>query len=113
MAVFQCNVISYVLTRTVDITVIIPSTTIPESMASLMGNADAPAPSHVVKEKYPVLYLMHGMGNNHAQWRGYTNVELFAEERNIAVVMISGENKFYRDVPGSDKFFDFVSKEVP
>ena len=47
MAVFQCNVISYVLTRTVDITVIIPSTTIPESMASLMGNADAPAPSHV------------------------------------------------------------------
>ena len=87
MAVFQCNVISYVLTRTVDITVIIPSTTIPESMASLMGNADAPAPSHVVKEKYPVLYLMHGMGNNHAQWRGYTNVELFAEERNIAVVL--------------------------
>ena len=113
MVVFQCNVISYVLTRTVDITVIIPSTTIPESMASLMGNADAPAPSHVVKEKYPVLYLMHGMGNNHAQWRGYTNVELFAEERNIAVVMISGENKFYRDVPGGDKFFDFVSKEVP
>lgn len=113
MAVFQCNVISYVLTRTVDLTVIIPSTTIPESMAAQMGNADAPAPSHVVKEKYPVLYLMHGMGNNHAQWRGYTNVELFAEERNIAVVMISGENKFYRDVPGSDKFFDFVSKEVP
>ena len=113
MAVFQCNVISYVLTRTVDITVIIPSTTIPESMATMMGNTDAPAPSHVVKEKYPVLYLMHGMGNNHAQWRGYTNAELFAEERNIAVVMISGENKFYRDAPDGDKFFDFVSKEVP
>lgn len=113
MAVFQCNVISYVLTRTVDIIVIVPSTTIPESMGAMMGNPDASVPSHVVKEKYPVLYLMHGMGNNHAQWRGYTNVELFAEERNIAVVMISGENKFYRDAPGGDRFFEFLSKEVP
>lgn len=113
MAVFQCNLISYVLMRTVDITVVVPSVTIPESLAATIGGADAPAPSHVVKEKYPVLYLMHGFGNNHAQWRGYTNVELFAEERNIAVVMISGENKFYRDAQDGDKFFEFVSKEVP
>ena len=32
MAKFICNMISYTLQRTVDITVIIPSPTIPESM---------------------------------------------------------------------------------
>ena len=114
MAKFVCNVISYSLVRTVDITVIIPSTTIPESMQmQFPGMENAVPPTHEVKEKYPVLYLMHGMGNNHAQWGGYTNIEMFAEERNIAVVMISGENKFYHDSIDRDKFFDFVSKEVP
>ncbi|MCC8103656.1 MAG: esterase family protein [Clostridiales bacterium] len=108
MAKIQCNVISYVLNRTVDLTIVIPSTTIPESMK--MTGVE---PSHKVTEKYPVLYLLHGMGNNHAQWTGYTNVELYAEEHNIAVVMFSGENKFYRDVPGGDRFYEFISKELP
>ncbi len=106
MARFQCNVISYVLKRAVDITVIIPSTTIPESFKD-------ESMKHVVEEKYPVLYLLHGMGNNHATWSGYANIELYAEERSIAVVMISGENKCYRNVPGGDNYFDFIEKELP
>lgn len=108
MAKFQCNMISYVLNRAVDITVIIPTVTIPESMG-MTGEA----PTHVIKEKYPVLYLLHGMGNNHATWNGYSNVELFAEEQQLAVVMISGENKAYRKVPDGDDFFRFVAEEVP
>lgn len=96
MAKLVCNFISYALKRTVDITVVLPSVTIPEAMQLPMPGKENPVPpTHEVKEKYPVLYLLHGMGNNHAQWTGYTNVELFAEERNMAVVMISGENKFY------------------
>ena len=90
MAKFTCNFISYTLKRTVDITVIIPSVTIPESMG--MTLAEGKKPRHQKADKYPVLYLLHGMGNNHAQWTGYTNVELFAEERNMAVVMLSAEN---------------------
>lgn len=108
MAKFQCNVISYTLMRTVDITVIIPSPTIPEAM----GMADK-KPTHKPKAQYPVLYLLHGFGNNHATWSGYTNVELFAEERNIAVVMFSGENKSYVNGAGGDKFFEFISEELP
>lgn len=108
MARFECNVISYVLQRAVDITVVIPSVTIPESLAG----PDAP-PSHIIKEKYPVLYLLHGMGNNHATWCGYSNIEMFAEERRIAVVMISGENKFYHTVPGGDDYYRFIEEELP
>ena len=46
MAKFQCNVISYTLKRTVDITVVIPTPTIPDSMG-MGGNT----PSHVPEAK--------------------------------------------------------------
>ena len=108
MAKFLCNVISYTLCRTVDITVVVPTPTIPEAMG--MGEGK---PRHTPKTKYPVLYLLHGFGNNDATWTGYTNVEFFAEERNMAVVMISAENKSYVDGPSGDKFFEFISEELP
>lgn len=108
MARFECNVISYVLQRTVDITVVIPSVTIPESLAG-----PDKRPSHVITDPYPVVYLLHGMGNDHATWCSYSNIEMFAEERRIAVVMISGENKFYRTVPGGDDHYRFIAEEVP
>ncbi len=109
MAKFSCNVISYTLRRTVDITVIIPTPTIPESMGLKAGAA----PRHTPAAKYPVLYLLHGYGNNHATWTGYTNVELYAEERQMAVVMFSAENKSYVDGPSGDQFFSFISEELP
>ncbi|MEG1427625.1 MAG: alpha/beta hydrolase family protein, partial [Oscillospiraceae bacterium] len=97
------------LRRTVDITVVIPSVTIPESIG-LTG--DEP-PRHTNPHNFPVLYLLHGYGNNHATWTGYTNVELYAEERNIAVVMLSAENKFYIDHGNNDLFYEFIENELP
>ncbi|MDD6794548.1 MAG: alpha/beta hydrolase family protein [Clostridiaceae bacterium] len=105
MARINCNFISYILKRAVDLTVIIPTTTMPE-----VGDENV---SHNIIEKYPVLYLLHGYGNNHATWTSYSNIELFAEERNIAVVMLSGENKFYSNISEEDRYFDFVSEELP
>ena len=120
MGKFQCNFISYTLQRTVDITVVIPSATIPESMGRNMGSEamgampNMPkAATHQITEPYPVLYLLHGMGNNHTGWTAYTNVEMFAEERNIAVVMISGENKSYVNHESGDRFYDFIQDELP
>lgn len=104
MAKFQCNFLSYTLERAVDITVIIPS--------PVCGDCMEKTAVHTPREDYPVLYLLHGYANNHATWTGYTNVELFAEERQIAVVMLSAENKSYVSV-GSDDFFTYVSKELP
>ena len=104
MAKFTCNFISYTLKRAVDITVIMPTVTIPESM-------DGKVHSHI-KEPVPVLYLLHGYGNNHATWGGYSNVEMYAEERQIAVVMISAENKNYVNHGGDDNYYDFISHEL-
>jgi S-formylglutathione hydrolase FrmB len=111
MARFSCNFISYTLRRAVDITVVVPSVTIPESMG--LSPEKAAKPAHAKTYKYPVMYLLHGYGNNHATWNGYTRIELFAEERNIAVVMFSAENKFYLNHGGDDNYFDFIDKELP
>ncbi len=115
MALFHVGFISYTLQREVDMNVIIPTPTIPESMG-LGGKT----PTHVHKAPFPVLYLLHGFGNNYSVWGRYTNVERYAEERQIAVVMISGENKGYQNQEGGsgrfssgDRHFDFLSKEVP
>lgn len=107
MAKVVCNFYSYVLNRALDITVILPSVTCPESL----GLAGYP-PSHALPDKFPVLYLLHGFGNNHAQWTGYTNVEMYAEERRIAVVNLSAENKAYAKV-GGDDFMRLIEEELP
>ncbi len=107
MAKITCNIISQVLKRTVDITVIIPTPTIPDAL-----NPEGKRVSYIPAEKYPVIYLLHGFGNNHATWSGYTNVELYAEENQIAVVNLSAENKAYIE-NGMDDFFTFVSQELP
>ena len=107
MANVKVNFLSYTLHRAVDLTVIIPTMCFSEMMVK------EPAPAHPKDAKYPVLYLLHGYGNNHATWNGYTSVELYAEEHNIAVVMLSAENKSYINRGGDDNYYDFISKELP
>ena len=51
MARIQCNVISYILHRTVDMTIVLPTVTIPGC------TKDA---HHVYPHPYPVLYLSSG-----------------------------------------------------
>lgn len=52
MAKLVCNFISYALKRTVDITVVLPSVTIPEAMQLPMPGKENPVPpTHEVKRK--------------------------------------------------------------
>lgn len=105
MARFEINFISYALKRSTDITVVIPSLSFPEVIKDKQD--------HGLDHALPVLYLLHGMGNNHLQWCGYANVELYAEERMIAVVMISGENGFYKDQGEYRNYETFLNDELP
>lgn len=116
MALFHVGFISYTLLREVDINVVFPTMTIPGSMGM-----NGEKPTHAHKAPYPVLYLLHGMGNNYSVWGRYTSIERYAEERQICVVMISGENKGYRNQTGGggmfggqgDRHFDFLAHELP
>jgi len=115
MGQFTCNFISYSLNRSVTVSVILPTAV----------GFGPDTPKHTPKAKYPVLYLLHGGINDYSTWLRYTNIERYAEERNIAVVTFSSENKSYRDTVGKitgfsdpmaevhDNFTRFVREELP
>lgn len=106
MARVQCNFFSYSLGYAVDIQIILPS----------LSPCDMDYPeclSHTVKAKYPVLYLLHGHGNDYLSWSRYTSMERYVEERRIAAVCCSVGNKAYMNAEYGERYFDFVQKELP
>ena len=63
--------------------------------------------------RYPVLYLLHGMYEDETIWLRRSNVERYAQEHGIAVVMPRGENNYYTDMAHGLKFFTFLTQELP
>ncbi|MDD6186999.1 MAG: alpha/beta hydrolase family protein [Oscillospiraceae bacterium] len=46
-------------------------------------------------EKYKVLYLLHGTYGDYSDWIRKSNIEVYAAERNLVVVMPSAGNSYY------------------
>ncbi|MDO4198942.1 MAG: alpha/beta hydrolase family protein [Erysipelotrichaceae bacterium] len=100
MALIHINLNSKCLMRTVEVTAVIPFDKI------LEGETD--------KEKYKTLYLLHGIFGNNDDWVTYSNVRRWAEKKNLAVIMPSGENHFYVDCEANgERFSEFIGKELP
>lgn len=104
MARIMCNFFSYSLGHGVDIEVTLPSFT----SCNMEGGR-----SHKLPGRFPVLYLLHGHGNDYAVWHRYTSVDRYAEEKRIAIVTFSVGNKPYSNEPGGDNFYDFLEQELP
>lgn len=104
MAQIQCNFFSYSLGYPMDIEVTLPSFT-----ACNMAQEH----SHNLPARFPVLYLLHGYGNDYRAWMRYTSVQRYAEEYRIAVVTFSCHNKAYLNAPYGDNFYDLLNRELP
>jgi S-formylglutathione hydrolase FrmB len=65
------------------------------------------------RDKYPTLYLLHGLSDDHTIWTRRTSIERYAAERNIAVVMPAVGRSFYQDMASGSKYWSFVSEELP
>lgn len=61
---------------------------------------------------YKTLYLLHGAGGDHACWSLKTRLADYAEGKDIAVVMPSGNNRFYVDNVNGKDYFKFISQEL-
>ena len=102
MAFIQMSLLSQSLYRTVPVSVILPADKIP-------------LPGAPVRENRPfrTLYLLHGIIGSHIDWINGTNIQRWAEERDLAVVMPAGENMFYIDHEASHNFYgEFIGKEL-
>lgn len=65
------------------------------------------------REKYPTLYLLHGLSDDHTIWTRRTSIERYAAAKNLAVVMPAVARSFYQDMASGPKYWTFVSEELP
>lgn len=98
MALVQVNFISKQLERTVTFNAIIP-------LDGLNKNYSG--------KPLKTLYLLHGSYGNYTDFLSGTRIQRWAEEKNLAVIMPSGENQFYIDKPNhSENYGAFVGDEL-
>ncbi len=61
----------------------------------------------------PVLWLLHGKGDDHTTWSRKTSIERYANERGLAVVMPNGENSNYSNMAHGHPYYNYIAKELP
>jgi len=66
-----------------------------------------------IEAGWPVLYLLHGLSDDHTMWQRRTSIERYATARNLAVVMPSGGRSFYTDMARGYNYRTFISEELP
>lgn len=102
MALIQANFMSGALMRTVPVNIILPV-----DKLTFPGTA----PREITA--YKTLYLLHGIFGNYMDWVSGTNIQRWAEEKDLAVVMPSGDNMFYVDQRESLNYYgEFIGKEL-
>lgn len=79
--------------------------------ADSAGQIGVPAPEDA--EPPAVLYLLHGLSDDHSAWLRYTSIERYARRYNLAVVMPAVNRSFYRDMAFGPSYWTFVSEELP
>jgi S-formylglutathione hydrolase FrmB len=63
--------------------------------------------------KHPTLYLLHGLSDDHTTWTRRTSIERYVSSLGIAVVMPQVDRSFYTDMAYGNKYWTFVSEELP
>jgi S-formylglutathione hydrolase FrmB len=61
----------------------------------------------------PVLYLLHGMSDDHTIWLRRTSIERYAAPLGLAVVMPAVHRSYYTDMHEGGAYWTFVSEELP
>ncbi len=105
MAFLQCDFHSDILGRACAMNVIVPQkakTQIGMSSTAQSGRAE-----------YPVLYLLHGLSDNHTIWMRRTSIERYAADYGLVIVMPDGGRGFYTDMAAGDRYWTMFSEELP
>ena len=101
MAIIEVNFISKCLMRTVTFNAIIPV------------DKFGPQAENAEQKPLKTLYLLHGIFGNYTDWVSGTRIQAWAEANDLAVIMPSGENRFYLDDEKSGELYgEFIGKEL-
>lgn len=94
----SCHFRSPVLRRNTRINVILPT---PEE-------ENTP-----VRQNLKVLYLLHGLHGDADSWLQFTGIARYVQGSDLAVVMPSVGNSFYQDMACGERFFTYMTQELP
>ena len=97
MSLIEMHVFSEALNKSTCVNVILPM----------------PRRAELPPEGLPVLTLLHGMGDDSTMWLRRTNVERYALERGIAVVMPDGGLSCYHNMLRGGRYRDYILDELP
>lgn len=106
MALIQCQFTSASLRVQTSIFVVIPTITYSEVAA---GQKDM----YEAGTKFQTLYLLHGYAQDQSCWLRYSSIERYAVENRLAVVMPAAEHSFYTDMAHGNRYWTYVSEELP
>ena len=81
---------------------------LPEETHGLIGMDGSQAAG-----KYPTLYLLHGMSDDHTIWQRRTSIERYVSDLGLAVVMPSTHLGWYTDMYRGHKYWTYISQELP
>jgi len=104
MALINCDFFAESLSLSTSMTVIIPQQT--RSQIGMTGSAAGPAGA-------PVLYLLHGLSDDHTIWLRRTSIERYVAPLGLAVVMPAVNRSFYADEVHGNAYWTFLSEELP
>lgn len=76
-------------------------------------NVLLPDMKNMTDEPLETLYLLHGYSDDHTAWMRKGHMEDYAEQYRLCVVMPEVAHSFYTDLPWKEKYFTFVSQELP
>lgn len=103
MALIQCQFFSEVLQLSTSMTVILPQqTTTQIGMQNKMNGA-----------KHQTLYLLHGLSDDDTIWTRRTSIERYVAPLGLAVVMPQVHRSFYTDMKYGNKYWTFLTEELP
>jgi putative tributyrin esterase len=72
-----------------------------------------PTEHHEMRESFPVLYLLHGGAGNAQDWIRYSNIENYAQEHGMVVVMPEvGGSSFYGDMVHGYDYYTYITEEL-
>lgn len=68
---------------------------------------------HPLPDELPVLYLLHGLSDDHTMWSRFTAVERYANEAGLVVVMPGVARSFYANEAHGLPYWDYLTVDVP
>ncbi|PZE22274.1 alpha/beta hydrolase [Paenibacillus xerothermodurans] len=103
MALIQCNFFSEALQLSTSMTVILPQQT-----RTQIGQQNVK-----MGDRHPTLYLLHGLSDDDTIWLRRTSIERYVAPLGLAVVMPQVHRSWYTDMVHGNRYWTFLSEELP